>query len=357
MIFTWLLLAIPISLSLEYFFHAGPVWIFGWAILAIVPLAEWIRRATEQLAERAGPAIGGLLNVTFGNTAELVIALFVLSSGEVTVVKGQITGSIIGNSLLGLGLSIVVGCWGRERQTFKRERAGLLCSLLILATIALLLPALFDYTERGILPSPDANKLDDQLSLGVAVVLIIVYVANLLYTLVTHRDVFSYAAAGDSAIANPWPLWQSLAVLLVGTAFTSWEAELVSGALGKTASQLGISSFFLGVILLAVVGNAAEYVAAVYFARRNQIGLAIGITVGSTIQVALLVAPLLVLVSHFLGHPMNLVFTNPLELIAIAGVTFAVNAIVEDGEVTWFEGVLLLAVYVVLGWAFFLVIP
>lgn len=354
MIFTWLLLLVPASLFLAYVVKPGPVWVFVAAVLAIVPLAEWIRRATEHLAARIGPAIGGLLNVTFGNTAEFILALFVLFAGEQAVVKGQITGSIIGNSLLGLGLAIVVGSYGRERQCFKRERAGLLSSLLMLATLALLLPALFDYTERR-MGSTDPSRVDEQLSLGVAVVLILVYFANLIYTFVTHRDVFEFRRSDEDKRAAPWPRWVSIAVLVGGTALTAWESEIVSGALGQTATQLGISSFFLGVIVLAVIGNAAEYVAAVYFARKGQMGLVMSITVGSSIQVALLVAPLLVIVSHFSGSPMNLVFSNPLELIAIAGVSFIVNAIASDGETTWFEGVLLLAAYLVLGMAFFLV--
>jgi Ca2+:H+ antiporter len=355
MIFTGLLLLVPVSLALEYVVHASPLWVFITAVLAIVPLAEWIRRATVQMAAQAGPAVGGLLNVTFGNTAELVLALFVLAAGNASVVKAQITGSIIGNSLLGLGLAIVVGSWGREQQSFKRERAGLLSSLLILSTIALLLPALFDYTERGLFAAPNAGSLDERLSLGVSVVLIAVYVANLIYTLVTHRDVFAFHE--EEAGGTPWPLWQALGVLVAGTAVTALEAEMVSGALEATAGQLGLSPFFLGVIVLAVIGNAAEYVAAIYFARQNQMGLVISITVGSSIQVALLVAPLLVLVSHFMGHPMNLVFTNPLELIAVAGAAFAVNSIAQDGETTWFEGVLLLALYVLLGLAFFYATP
>lgn len=353
MIFAWLLLLVPLSLGLHHFTGTGPVWIFVSAIVAIVPLAEWIRRATENLAERVGPAFGGLLNVTFGNTAELILALFMLAAGEQSVVKGQITGSIIGNSLLGLGLAIVIGSWGRERQTFNRERAGLLSSLLVLASIGLLVPALFDYTERHMFASPLAGRLDEQLSLGVAVVLIFVYLANLLYTFVTHRDVFAFEPDKDQLHVAPWPVWQSVAVLLVATAFTAWEAELISGALGQTASQLGISTFFLGVVVLAVVGNAAEYVAAIYFARKDRMGLVMSITVGSSIQMALLVAPLLVIISHVLGRPMNLVFENPLEMIAIAAVSFAVSAISSDGETTWIEGVLLVAVYVILAMAFF----
>jgi Ca2+:H+ antiporter len=344
---TFLLVLVPVSLALAYLFHASPLWVFGVSVLAIVPLAEWIRRATEQMARLAGPAIGGLLNVTFGNMAELIIALFVLTAGHTEVVKAQITGSIVGNSLLGLGLGIVAGSWGRAKQSFSREHAGLLSSLLILSVIALLLPALFDYTERS---APGRPALDERLSLGVSVVLILVYLANLGYTLLTHRDVF---ALEEEKEAPAWPLWKALGVLLGATAVIALEAELVADALEATASGLGLSTFFLGIIVLAVVGNAAEYISAVYFARRDQMGLVFTITVGSTIQIALFTAPLLVLISWAIGHPMNLVFANPLELIAIAGAAFAVNSIAQDGETTWFEGVLLLAVYALLGLAFF----
>lgn len=357
-IFIWLLLFVPVSLACASLTSAESAWTFAVAVVAVVPLAEWIRRATDHLARRAGPAIGGLLNVTFGNTAELVIALFVLAAGKADVVKAQLTGSIIGNSLLGLGLAILVGSIGRDKQTFKRERAGQLSSLLILAMIALLLPALFDYTMRG---HTDAGRalLDEHLSLAVSVVLILVYFANLVYTLVTHRGVFEFDEDASGADGHghqaAWPLAVSLAVLAVGTALTALEADLISGALESTAASLGLSEFFLGIIVLAVVGNAAEYFSAAYFARRGRMGLAVSITVGSTIQIALLVAPLLVIVSSFSAHPMDLVFSSPLELIAIAAVAFAVNSIAQDGETTWFEGVLLLSIYVLFGLVFFFV--
>ena len=359
MIWNILLGFVPLSLLLGYVFHAGALWVFVTAVIGIVPLAEWIRRATEQMARIAGPAIGGLLNVTFGNMAELILALFVLSSGQQSVVKGQITGSIIGNSLLGLGIAILVGSWKRENQTFKRERAGLLSSLLILTTIGLLLPALFNYTERGLYAAPDATRLDELLSLGVSIVLIIVYVGNLAYTLVTHRDVFALDGGDDKkkGKAEKWSRNKALGVLAGATVLVALEAELVSGALEATAQGLGVSAFFLGVIVLAIIGNAAEYVSAIYFARQNQMGLVFSITVGSSIQVALFVAPLLVIISHFTGHPMNLVFSNPLELIAIAGAAFAVNSIAQDGETTWFEGLLLVAVYMIFALAFFYVTP
>ncbi|HEX5482822.1 MAG TPA: calcium/proton exchanger, partial [Terriglobia bacterium] len=305
MIFTCLLLLIPLSLALAYF-HAPPLWIFVASAAAIVPLAEWIRRATEQMALRAGPAIGGLLNVTFGNVAELILALFVLYSGKPDVVKATITGSIIGNSLLGLGVAILAGSWGREKQTFKRERAGLLGSLLILCVIGLLIPALFDYTEQGLLPALNRGPSDERLSLGVSCVLILLYACNLIYTLLTHRDVYSSA----EAVERPsWSLAKSLGILLAATAVVAVEAELVADTLGGTAARLGLSAFFIGVIVLPLVGNAAEYATAIYFARRNQMGLVMSIAVGSSIQVALLTAPLLVLISYLLGRPMDLVFS------------------------------------------------
>ncbi|HZJ10373.1 MAG TPA: calcium/proton exchanger [Trueperaceae bacterium] len=353
MIFVWLLLLVPVSLVAEYVLHLPPLWVFVTAVLAIIPLAEWIRRATEQLAEHTGPAVGGLINVSFGNMAELILALFVLSAGHHEVVKAQITGSIIGNCLLSFGLAVLVGSWGRAKQTFSRERAGLQSSLLVLAVLGLIVPALFNYTELG-LEAPNVSALNESLSLGVAAVLILVYIGHLVYTLVTHRNVFSREHEKGQA---KWSLFTALAVLVGATAVTALQAELVSGALVATAATLGLTPFFLGITVLAVIGNAAEYISAVYFARQDRMGLVLSITVGSSIQIALLVAPLLVIVSYLMGSPMDLVFSNPLELIAIAGAAFIVRSIASDGESTWFEGLLLLAVYTILGLAFFYVTP
>ena len=354
MIINALLLLVPVSALLAYGLHAPPLWVFLTSILAIVPLADWVRRGTEQVAHRAGPAVGGLLNVSFGNAPELILALFVLLNGQASVVKAQITGSIIGNCLMGSGLAILVGCWGRERLTFNQQRAGHAASLLVLTMFALLTPAHFDYTERGVYRQKRPGDLDEQLSLGVAVVLLLVYLANLIYTFWTHRDLFN-PGGSDEDPEQAWPLWRSIGIMALGTVVTAFEAELVSHSLEATAAQLQLTPFFLGVILLAVVGNAAEYASAIYFARRRRMGMALSITVGSSVQVALVVAPVLVLVSNALGHPMNLVFANPLELVAIAAAVLALNSISRDGEVTWFEGVLLLALYVVLGLAFFFI--
>jgi Ca2+:H+ antiporter len=339
---------------LEYIFHAPPVWVFVSSLLAIIPLAVWIQRGTEEIAARAGPSIGGLLNVTFGNTAELILALFILSNGLSTVVKGQITGSIIGNGLLGLGIAILLGTFNKTRLSFNKAQTGQLSTLLVLALIGLLLPAIFDFTERDIVRAANTTALDENLSLSVSVVLILLYVANLIYTLVTHRDVFSGEA--EPAQAN-WSLRRSLAVLVGATIFTAVESEMLSGALEATAGILGVSEFFLGVVVLAIAGNVAEYISASVFAFRGNIDLAFSITIGATIQVALFVAPVLVLLSNVIGHPMDLVFSNPIELIAIAAVAFVVEAISKDGEVTWFEGMLLVGVYLLMAMAFFFVSP
>lgn len=350
MIVRGLLLFIPVSLALAYWAHASPVWIFASGALAIFALADWIRRATDSLANRAGSSIGGLVNISFGSTAELVLALFVLATGNTAVVKAEITGSVIASSLLALGLAVLVGGWRRAKQSFKPERAELLNSLLTLSIIALLLPAFFDYTERRLPAHGTLVGSDEKLSLSVSVVLILVYLANLVFTLRTHRDVF---ASRKSNEPPAWSLWKSLRVLLVATVFIAVESNLIARNLQATATQLGVTTLFLGVIVLALIGNASDIFTAVYFARRDRMGLVMGICLGSTVQVALLLAPALVLISYLMGHPMNLVFSSPLELIAIVGAVLAVNAIARDGETTWFGGLLLVAVYCLFGLAFF----
>lgn len=279
---TGLLLAVPVAPILKYVVRAPPVWIFAAGAVAIAVLADWIRRATEQAAKSLGPAIGGLMTVSFGSIAEIVLALFVLAAGNAEVVKAQITGSILGTSLLGLGLAIVVGTLGREQLRFKRERAGLLSSLFILVVIALLLPAAFDLAQRTLSGAP--RMVDEvDLSLGVAIVLLALYAANLAYTLVTHRDVFAPDEPRDTEGA--WPMAVSVGVLIGATMLVAMEAEAVSAALEATAASLGLSDIFVGVIVLALIGTASDLVAAVWFAKRGKVGLALSICVGSSIQV------------------------------------------------------------------------
>ncbi len=343
---------------MEYLFHAPATLVFVVSVLAIIPLASMVKDATEHVAAHVGSTIGGLLNVSFGNAAELILALFVLAAGQPNVAKAQITGSLIGNSLLGLGLGATFGGFKTSRQKFDRDKVGTLSSLLVLVVFALMIPAMFDYTERGLKNVPDPTKLDEKMSLGVAIILILIYFANLIFTLVTHRDAFAEADSDEPPReAATTPLSKAILTLVVATVFVAIEAEIVSGSLETASKSFGLSTFFLGITLLAVVGNAAEYLSAVYFARKDRMDLVMGITLGSTIQVALLVAPILVLASFAMGHPMTLVFRSPLELVAVAAAAFCVNAISRDGETNWFEGVLLLGVYAILSIAFFYVTP
>ncbi len=225
----------------------------------------------------------------------------------------------------------------------------------MLSVIALVIPALFDFTERHRFANHTPAALDEELSVGVSFVLIAVYIANLIYTLVTHRDVFASRDSGK--IASHQKIATTLSILIGGTILVAVEAKVVSDSLQASAIQMGLTPLFLGVVALALIGNASEIIAAVYFARQDRMGLVMGICIGSTVQVALLLAPALVLISYFMGHPMNLVFSNPLELIAIIGAVIAVNSIAADGETTWFEGVLLVSVYCVIGLAFFFATP
>ena len=348
-----LLLFVPVSAVLRFGFDAPPLWVFATSAIGVIVLAHWISTATEDIAAQAGPAIGGLLNISFGSIAELVLAIFVLVEGHADVVRSQITGSIIGTCLLGLGAAMMVGGFTREKQTFKRERAGLLSSLLILVLIALMLPAVADYVLRQAPAGHDVGVSDEFLTLGTSGVLLMLYGGNMIYTLVTHRNIFSQSEDGEAqsktGIGGP------LAILGAGTIGVAFEAELVSGALEATATTLHLSPLFLGVVVLALAGTSADLFAAVLFAHRDKMGLVMDICLGSAIQIALVVSPLLAVVSWFLGHPMTLVFGNPLDLFAIGATALIVNSVAGDGETTWFEGLLLVGVYLLLALAFFFV--
>jgi Ca2+:H+ antiporter len=349
-----LLVVVPLAPGLQYLTKSSALWIFLTGAVAVGVLADWVRRATEQVAERAGPSIGGLLNVSLGSVAEFILALFVLTGDNAEIVRAQITGSILGTCLLGLGLAAVVGGIRNGTQQFNRERAGLLSTMLILVVIALLLPAVFDHTEQAVSDARHRGITDEQLSLSVSVVLLGLYGANLAYTLATRRDAF--APDEPRGQEEQWPLWVSIGVLVLAIAAIALEAELVSDALESTATTLGLSPVFVGVMILALVGTVSDLFAATWFAHQGKMGLVLSICVGSAIQIALVVAPLLVLVSWAIGHPMTLVFTSPLSLFAIVGAAFTVNAVARDGETTWFEGVLLIGVYVLFGLAFFYVV-
>ena len=344
------LLLVPISLALHYTHAVSPVWIFLAGLAAIAVLADWVRRGTEQVAEYAGGTIGSLLNVSFGNAAELVLALFVLAQAQTQVVQAQITGSIIGTTLLFLGISALAGGIRHARQTFSQERVGLLSTLLLLVAIAILLPAIFDVTERVMAPHADRIGLDERLSLWVSVVLLLLYGAHLIYVLVTHRNIF---ISGTEPGHPAWSLLTGILVMVGGTLVIAAESELVTTRLAEAASQLGFSPVFMGVVVLALTGTIADLFASVAFARADRIEMAVSMCVGSALQIALVVAPVLVLVSWAIGHPMNLVFGSPLNLFAVASAAFIVRAIAADGETNWYEGFLLIGVYVLFALAYF----
>jgi Ca2+:H+ antiporter len=346
------LLFVPLSLVLNHLSLVGPPWVFLSGLIAIGVLADWVRQGTEQVAAHAGSTIGSLLNVSFGNAAELVLALAVLSSAQTQVVQAQITGSIIGTTLLFLGIAALVAGLRPERQVFSQQQVGLLSTLLLLLAVAIMLPAVFHATERRMSPGANFSRLDEHLSLGVSVVLLLLYGANLVYVLVSHRSIFA-CGREDEGGAPKWSLPVGLAVMVGATIGVAFEAEVVSARLAETASQIGLSSVFMGVVVLALIGTVSDLFVAVSFARAGKMEIVLSLCLGSAIQIAMVVAPVLVLVSWAIGHPMNLVFGSPLDLFAIASAAFIVRTIVADGETTWYEGFMLVGVYVLFALAYF----
>ncbi len=344
-----LLIFIPISIVLELI-HANPVAIFITSALAIIPLAGWMGRATEHLAEKMGEGIGGLLNATFGNAAELIIALMALRKGLFGVVKASVTGSIIGNILLVLGLSVLIGGVKFPRQVFNRTAAMLGSTMLALSAIALLMPAVFHHLVKD---NPMAER---DLSLEISIVLIITYALSLYFTLRTHQHLYTggveHHKEQEAIGTHGWSKTRSIIVLLVATALVALMSEFLVGAVEAASHSLGLTEVFVGVILVAIIGNAAEHSTAVLVAMKNKMDLALNIAIGSSMQVALFVAPVLVFASYLFGSPMDLIFT-PMEVITVTVSVAIVALIAQDGESNWMEGVLLLAVYVILGLTFF----
>ena len=338
-----LLVFVPISIGLEVA-HADPTWIFITSGISIVPLAGIMGLATEHLAHRLGPGIGGLLNATFGNAAELIIAGIALHRGLIGVVKASITGSIIGNILLVLGLAMFLGGFRFKRQTFNRTAASLGGTLLSLCVIGMVVPALFHFVA----PS-EALGREMELSLWISIILFVAYVLSLIFMLRTHQHLY---AGEEEHGETPWSTRKSGLVLLGATVGVAVESEFLVGSVEHTAEQFGLSEVFVGVILVAIVGNAAEHSTAVLVALKNKMGLAVNIAVGSSIQVALFVAPTLVFLSYAFGTPMDLVFTE-FEVLAVILSIVVANNVCHDGESNWMEGVLLLAVYLILGVAFY----
>jgi Ca2+:H+ antiporter len=318
--------------------------------VAVVFAAAFMGKATESVAHYAGDRIGGFLNATFGNAAELIIAIFLVKDGLHEMVKASITGSIIGNMLLVLGLSVLLGGLKFKEQNFNVKLAGHNASLMMLAVIALFIPALFG-------PS-FTTKETDSLSLIVAIVLIIAYVLWLVFSMVTHKDELSDSAfAGTSdepAHEIEWSKGKSVLFLVIATVMVAFISEWLVGTVEEFTHRFGLTELFVGAFLIAIIGNAAEHSAAVFLAMKNKIGAAVEIAIGSSLQISLFVAPVLVIVSYFMGNTMNIVFTV-YELAAIAVAALIAKSISQDGSTNWYEGVLLIVVYVILGIAFYLV--
>lgn len=351
-----LLLFVPISIA-AHFLEWDSAVIFITSGLAILPLAAFMGTATEEIAVVAGPTLGGLLNATFGNATELIIALIALNAGLVDVVKATITGSIVGNLLLVMGLAMLLGGLRYKEQDFQPVVARVNASSMNLAVIAILVPTAVDVTSSGI-----EEPILQTLSVAVAVVLIVVYGLTLLFSMKTHSYLFEVGMAElepesteEEKAAEPepevnLPLW--IGILLGVTLLVALESELLVGTLEEATEQLGFSALFTGVIVLPVIGNAAEHATAVTVAIKNKMDLSLTVAVGSSLQIALFVAPVLVLAGWLMGQPMDLDF-NPFELVAVGVAVLIANSISSDGKSNWLEGTLLLAAYIVLGLAFY----
>ena len=351
----WLLVAAPAALAIKYV----PGWqnetlLFAVAALAVIPLAGWLGRATEHLAERAGPGVGALLNATFGNAAELIIGLLALSHGLIGVVKASITGSIIGNILLVLGASMLAGGFRFSRQRFNQTAARVASTSLTLAAIGLIIPTIF-HVAAGQQPGGWTPHAEQQLSAAIAAVLFVTYVLSLVFSLVTHKELFAGAHAPSTNKGHggaSWSVAKSLVVLAVATVLVAVMSELLVSSVESARQRLGLTEVFVGVIVVAIIGNAAEHSTAISVALKNKMDLSLGIAIGSSQQIALFVTPALVFASYLFGRPMNLEFSFP-EIAAVVLSVWILGEISGDGECNWLEGVQLLSVYVIIAILFF----
>jgi Ca2+:H+ antiporter len=353
--FSFALLAfIPLSIAAETL-EWGTMPVFITSAIAILPLAIWLSTATEEVAIVTGPSVGALLNAVFGNATELIISLVALKAGLIEIVKASITGTIISNLLLAMGLSMFLGGLRYKEQEFQPIVARVNGSSMTLAVIAILLPTMAFYTS-GRIETPGVEKL----SIVVAIVLIVVYLLTLIFSLKTHNYLYEVSLVELEDEIGPHGehkpnLWLWLGVLLVSTIGVAYESEMFVGVVEEATKGLGLTPLFTGVILLPLVGGTAEYITAVGVAMKNNMDLSVSVAMGSSLLVALLMAPLLVLVGQAIGQPMDLNF-NPFEVVAVAVAVIIANLISLDGRSNWFEGVLLLATYVILGAAFFFLV-
>ncbi len=358
-IFLVLLIFCPLSFAAEWL-GWGETTVFVLAGLAIVPLAAFMGTATEEIAVVLGPNLGGLLNATFGNATELILAYIALKGGLIDVVKATITGSIIGNLLLVMGFAMLLGGLRFREQIFQPVAARLNASAMNLGVVAILLPTALQFSADGI-----SETVLQKLSVAVAIVLIAVYGLTLLFSMRTHAYLYDVGVAEEEAISpetihagGETPethrpnLWLWVGILLLVTLGVAFESEMLVGSLEVATEQLGLSTLFTGVILLPIIGNAAEHATAVTVAMKDKMDLSMSVVMGSSLQIAFFVAPVLVILGWLIGQPMDLNF-NPFELVSVMVAVLVVNSISSDGNSNWLEGVLLLATYAIIGLAFY----
>jgi Ca2+:H+ antiporter len=348
----WLLIFVPVAIAVRHWpALQNPVALFVCAGLAIIPLAGLMGQATEELGAKLGQGIGGLLNATFGNAAELIIAALALSKGLVNVVKASITGSIIGNLLLVLGVSMLAGGLKFPKQTFNKTAVRASTTSLALAAIGLLIPTVFHITAEN-RPGGWSPETEQTLSLAIGIILFLTYIGTLIFSLKTHRQHFAGGAHPTQTSDDGWSKTKSFWVLFVATVLVAWLSEFLVGSVEATREKLGLTEVFVGVVVVAIIGNAAEHSTAVMTAMKNKMDLSIGIAVGSSLQVALFVAPLLVFISYAFGQPMNFEFSTP-EVVAVLVSVYVASQISGDGESNWLEGLQLVSLYLILAVLFY----
>ncbi|MBD2440825.1 calcium/proton exchanger [Nostoc sp. FACHB-110] len=353
-ILLYMLVFVPISFITEWL-HLHPVIVFVISGLAIIPLAAWIANSTEEIATVVGPSLGGLLNATFGNATEMIISIVALHAGLVEVVKASITGTIVANLLLALGAAIFLGGLRFKEQSFQPKVARINASSLNLALVVLLTPTAIDFTSKGIQPTTINN-----FSAVAAILLLVFYLLMLLFSMKTHKDMYELRATEldesdqleTKSHQHETSLWKNIAILLICTIALVFVSDVLVASLEKAITTLGFTSLFTGVILIPLFGGAVEYITAATFAMKNKMDLSVAVAMGSSLQIAMFVAPILVLVGQLMGQPMNLDF-NPFEVLAVAIAVLITNSISTDGNSNWLEGTLLLITYAVLGAAFY----
>ena len=342
-----LLVLVPVALA-GSFLGWNETWLFVLSALAVIPLAGIMGTATEELALHMGPRAGGLLNATLGNAAELIITIFAIQAGLLDLVKASITGSILGNVLLVLGLSLLLGGLKNGVQVFDRRQANVNGTMLVLAVAGLAVPSLFIASIRN---GPESFPTTESLSMATAVVLILIYVLSIVYSFTLKRGEPQPGAVPPTHHAA-WSVPTALVVLALATGGIAWLSEILVGSVEHTVEALGWSEFFIGVIIIPLVGNVAEHIVAVQVALKNKMELSLAVSLGSSLQIALFVAPLLVFISLAMGNPMQLAF-NQFEVAALLASSLIAALIALDGESNWLEGAMLLVLYAIIGVAFF----